>query len=172
MALPWAFPEIRMPLPPFGMADWIAVFVPIAVSVTCTPVALPPSSIPLPRLPETMLVRIRLFPPLEVIRIPSSRFGAAPANAKIPAKVLNEMNPLALSRTSMPLRLLPEITLPSGITPPTCVLRDVPETSSPSPPLATTVALLAPTPRKLAWTIVLLELVIRRPLPPLPLSTL
>ena len=72
----------------------------------------------------------------------------------------------------MPLRSLPEITLPSGITPPTCVFLDEPETSRPSPRLATIVALLAPTPMKLAWTVVSLELVIRRPLPPLPLSTL
>ena len=74
------------------------MFVPTAVSVTCTPVALPPSSMPLPRLPETMQVRIRLLPPLEVIRIPSRRFGAAPPKAKMPAKVLNEVKPLALSR--------------------------------------------------------------------------
>src|SRR5271166_4397274 len=57
-------------------------------------VALPPSSIPLPRLPETMQVRIKLFPPVEVIKVPSSRFGAVPAKAKIPSKVLNEVNPL------------------------------------------------------------------------------
>ena len=72
----------------------------------------------------------------------------------------------------MPLLLLPEITLPSGITPPTCVLLEEPDTSRPSPRLATTLALLAPAPMKLAWTVVSLELVIRRPLPPLPLSTL
>ena len=75
-----------------------SVFVPTAVSVTCTPVALPPSSMPLPRLPETMQVRIRLLPPLEVIRIPSCLFGAAPPKAKIPAKVLNDVNPLAVPR--------------------------------------------------------------------------
>ena len=42
----------------------------------------------------------------------------------------------------------------------------------PLPPLATTVALSAPTPVKLACTVVLLALVIRSPLPPLPESTL
>ena len=69
---------------------------PSVVSVTCTPVALPPSSMPLPRLPETMQVRIRLLPPLEVIRIPLCRFGAGPPKAKMPPKVLNEASPLAL----------------------------------------------------------------------------
>ncbi len=58
---------------------------------------------------------------MEVIRIPSCLFGAAPPNAKIPPNVLNEVNPLAVPLTSMPFLLLPEITLPSGITPPTCV---------------------------------------------------
>ena len=61
--------------------------IPTAVSVTCTPVALPPSSIPLPRLPETMQVRIKLLPPLEVIKIPS-RFvrSDCAANAKDPGE--------------------------------------------------------------------------------------
>ncbi len=76
--------------------------------------------------------------------MPSRRFGAAPPKAKTPPKVLNETNPLALSFTSMPFWLLPEITLPSGITPPTWVFCDVPETSRPSPPLATIVRVVGP----------------------------
>ena len=86
MALSWAWPVIMMPSPPLGMAVWMSLFVPTAVSVTCTPVALPPSSMPLPRLPETMQVRIRLLPPLEVTRIPSRLFGAAPPNAIDPGE--------------------------------------------------------------------------------------
>ena len=63
MALSWAWPSIRMPSPPLGMADWMSLLVPTAVSVTCTPVALPPISMPLLRLPPMMQVRIRLLPP-------------------------------------------------------------------------------------------------------------
>ncbi len=104
--------------------------------------------------------------------MPSCRLGAAPPKAKTPPNVLNDVNPLAFCVTSMPFALLPEITLPSGMMPPTWVSRDEPETRRPSRPLATTVLLSAPAPMKSAWTVVSLELVIRRPLPPLPLSTL
>ena len=54
MALPWARPVTRMPSPPLGSADWIDVSVQAAVSVTCTPVASPPISMPLPRLLKTI----------------------------------------------------------------------------------------------------------------------
>jgi len=90
----------------------------------------------------------------------------------MPTKLLKATKPLAWPAISRPCRLLPEFTLPSGIGPPTTVPAEVPLTRIPLPPLATTVALSAPTPVKLAWTVVWLELVTRRPLPPLPESTL
>ena len=68
----------------------------------------------------------------------------------MPAKVLSVLNPLAVSVTSMPFSVLPDTTLPSGITPPTCVLRDEPSIRMPSPALPTMTALLAPVPTKLA----------------------
>ena len=151
----------------------MSLFVPTVVSVTCTPVALPPSSIPLPRLPETMQVRIRLLPPLDVIRIPSCLFGAAPPKAKIPAKVLNDVNPLAVPRhLDAVLVVAGDHVAERDHAADLRVLRKSPRPAARRHRLATTVALLAPAPMKLAWTVVSLELVIRRPLPPLPLSTL
>ena len=44
-------------------------------------------------LPENTLVRTRLSPPVEVIRRPSLRLGAAPLKASRPPNVLNVMNP-------------------------------------------------------------------------------
>ena len=58
------------------------------------------------------------------------------------------------------------------MTPPTWVLAEVPSTRMPSSRLATTAALLAALPRKLPWTTVLSELVMRSPLAPLPHTTL
>ncbi len=176
MAFRWACPSIKMPFPEFGNSnsDPLAVTSrPAMVSVTCTPVALPPSSMPLPRLPETMQVRIRLLPPLDVIRIPSPLFGAAPPNAKMPPKVLNETNPLAV---------------PRGLDAVAVVARDHVAQRDHAADLRIAWKTPRPAarrrdwprqwrcwrrlPMKLACTVVLLELVIRRPLPPLPLSTL
>ena len=111
---------------------------------------------PLPLLPEIIQVRTVLLPPVEVMRIPSSPFGEAKGwNAATPAKVLKETKPLAWSRTRIPLSVLPEMTFPSGMTPPTCVFWEVPATRRPFPWLGTEVALSAPMPRKLAWTVTL-----------------
>ena len=98
------------------------MLVPTEVSVTWTPEALPAISMPLPLLPEIIQVRTVLLPPVEVMRIPSRPLGEAKVwNAAIPPKVLKEMKPLAVSRTKIPLSVLPEMTFPSGMTPPTCV---------------------------------------------------
>ena len=98
--------------------------------------------------------------------------GAAPLKASSPPNVLNVMNPRAGPVTSMPLRPLPADTLPSGITPPTCVFADEPSTRMPSSRLPTIVVLLAPMPKKLPCTTMLFEFVMRRPFPRLPLTTL
>ena len=51
------------------------------------------------------------------------------------------VKPDAVSATSMPFNVLPEMTLPSGMTPPTVVFCDEPLISMPSPALPTDVAL-------------------------------
>ena len=48
----------------------------------------------------------------------------------------------------------------------------MPSTSTPLRALPTAVSLSAPMPKKLAWIVVSLESLTRRPLPPLPLITL
>ena len=72
----------------------------------------------------------------------------------------------------MPFWPLAESTLPSGIGPPIVVRVEVPSTITPLSALPTAVSLSAPMPKKLAWIVVSLELLTRRPLPPLPLMTL
>ena len=142
------------------------------LGTTVTPQASPEISRPLFRLPEITLVWTVWLPPVEVIRMPLLPLAAMPAKASVPAKVLSVLKPLAVSATSMPLLALPPITLPSGMTPPTWVLRDEPSISTPSLPLATMLALSAPTPAKLARIVTWSELVTWMPLPPLPLTTL
>lgn len=82
--------------------------------------------------------------------MPFSPFGAAPLNASRPPKVLKVVNPLALPFTAMPLRVLPAITLPNGMTPPTWVSAESPSTRRPFLPLPNSVVLFAATPRKFA----------------------
>ena len=98
--------------------------------------------------------------------------GAAPLNASSPPKVLNVTNPCAVPVTSMPFRPLPADTLPSGMTPPTCVLAEEPPTRMPSPRLPSGVVLFAPMPKKLPCTVTLFVLVTCRPLRWLALITL
>ena len=119
MTLPCAVPSIRSPSPPLGSGLLPLVVRPAMSGSTVTPDALPPSSMPLLRLPENTLVRTRLPPPVAVISRPSRPFGAAPLKASSPPKVLNVVNPLTRPVTSIPLRPLPADTFPSGITPPT-----------------------------------------------------
>jgi len=77
---------------------------------------------PLPLLPEIIQVRTVLLPPVEVMRIPSSPLGEGKVwNAAIPPNVLKEMKLLTVPATQIPLSVLPEMTLPSGMTPPTWV---------------------------------------------------
>ena len=142
------------------------------LGTTVTPQASPEISRPLLRLPEITLVWTVWLPPVEVIRMPLLPLAAMPAKASMPAKVLSVLKPLAVSATSMPLLALPPITLPSGMTPPTWVLRDEPSISTPSCRWRRSLALSAPTPAKLARIVTWSELVTWMPLPPLPLTTL
>ncbi len=146
---------------------------PTAASVTCTPVAWPPISMPLPSLPEMMQVRIRLLPPLEVIRMPSRWLGAASPKAKVPPNVLNDVKPLAraghvdtvlvVARDHVAQRdHAADLRVPRRTRDQQAVAADWPRPWR----------YWRPTPMKLAWTVVSLELTIRRPLPPLPLRTL
>ena len=83
--------------------------------------------------------------------------------ASSPPNVLKVMKPLTVSLTSMPFFLLLAATLPSGITPPTCGVFELPSNCIPFPPLATVVVLSMPIPKKFAWTTVLSEFVTRKP---------
>ena len=127
---------------------------------------------PLPMLPENTFARTVWLPPVALMSKPSLPLGAAPPKANSPPNVLTVLTLPAAPATSMPLRPLPAATLPSGMIPPTVTLAEVPSTRMPSRLLATIEELFAPIPKKFAWTVMLLELVICRPVPPLPLSTL
>ena len=75
--------------------------------------------------------------------------GRRALNASSPPNVLNDE---ATHRvlTSMPFCLLPADTLPSGMTPPTWGVFELPSNCIPLPPLATVVVLSVPIPKKLA----------------------
>ena len=159
IAMLWAVPPMTMPLPPLAIGRMMNQLVPTAVSVICTPEALPAISMPLPTLPPISDVRMMFqvrwslgskagF--VEVIRMPFLPFATAPPNATMPTKLFHDSTPLAVSRISMPFPLLPEITLPSGITPPSVTPCESPDTSRPLPPFGTGVLLLRPRPMKLA----------------------
>ena len=113
-----------------------------------------------------------LSPPVAVMSMPSRPLGAAPPKANSPPKVLNVVNPLAV-----PFDLDAVAAVARGHVAERDDAADLgvlggAVDQDAVAPLATTVALLAPIPKKLAWTVVSSESVIRRPLPPLPLSTL
>ena len=93
MMLEWALPSTNSPLRPLGIRLEPLVLRPTMLGSTVTPVASPPRWIPLPKFPEATLVRRRLFPPVEVTKIPSSPLGAATPKANRPAKVLKETKP-------------------------------------------------------------------------------
>ena len=159
---------IRTPSPPLGRTASPLVVSPTMLGSTVTPVAPPASSIPFLLLPENTFVLAVMWPPVEVTSRPSFPLGAAPLNASSPPKVLNVMNLLAVPATLMPFRVLSPDTLPSGITPPTTVFSEEPLTRTPLPLFPTADVLLAPTPKKLPWTVVLSELWTNRPFSLLP----